>query len=126
MVDARPSSLSGADDNMDSVLLPDSGTEGPGWIGAQTKTGPGDLMGMTYLLRKAFGEKSGECTAWWQVLGNGAPLPTVLATRSPVGAGVTKASEACVSLGRLVYCECLVWPTEGECKHSAYLFNQRQ
>ncbi|KAI4582623.1 hypothetical protein MJG53_009174 [Ovis ammon polii x Ovis aries] len=60
VVDARASSLSGADDNMDSVLVPDSGTWGPGWIGAQTKTEPGDLMGMTYLLRKDFGEKNGE------------------------------------------------------------------
>ena len=39
MVDARASSLSGADDTMDSVLLPDSGTKGPGWIGAQTRLG---------------------------------------------------------------------------------------
>lgn len=58
--------------------------------------------------------------------GDGALPPTVLATRSPTGAGVTEASEACVYLGRLVYRECLVWSTEGECKHSACLFNQRQ
>lgn len=71
MVDERASSLSGADDNVDSAFLPDSGTEGACRIGAQTNAEPGDLTGMTYLLRKDLGERSGMVNS--KVAGSGVP-----------------------------------------------------
>lgn len=71
MVDARASSLSGADDNTDSAFLPDSGTEGARWTGAPTKAEPGDLSGMTYLLRRDLGERSRVVNS--MVAGSGVP-----------------------------------------------------
>lgn len=57
----RASSLSGADDNMDSVLVPGSGTWGLAGLELRPKRlSLVILMGMTYLLRKDFGEKNGE------------------------------------------------------------------
>ena len=67
VVDARASSLSGADDNTDSAFLPDSGTEGARRTGAQAKAEPGDLTGPTPPQERLRKERGGEqhCGRFW-------------------------------------------------------------